>query len=124
MGVLNSEMVWESVGADVRRAFIGGRACKRMLPTAFQLYKFSQYPLLGASGKITPWWSSVEPLGDGDPGLAEPLERAERLGVAPAEFARARSAVVKQWNSMSGLIVAQLLSTSILCDNRSARWGG
>lgn len=108
MSTMNSDINFSDVGADVRRAFLGGRAVKRPFPAGYQLYKFTQYPLLGSDGRVSPWWSSVEPLGGNDPGLAETLKRAERLGVHAAEFARARSAVVKQWNSMTGLLIAQL----------------
>jgi hypothetical protein len=51
----------------------------------------------------------VEGFGLQDAGLAALLERGVGLGVGAAEFARARSAVTRQWNSMSGLLIARLV---------------
>ena len=73
-----------------------------------QLYKFTQHSL-SYKGRITPWWSSVNLVIPGDTGLKLLLERSERLGVKPAEFARARNAVTNQWNSMSGLLIGRLI---------------
>ncbi|MCC6493705.1 MAG: hypothetical protein IT424_11880 [Pirellulales bacterium] len=92
-----------------QRAFIARRATARQFPAGTLLYKFTQYGLVGPGGRITPWWSGVEPLAPGDPGLAGALDRAARLGHAAKDYARARSAVTNQWNSMEGLLVIRLV---------------
>lgn len=91
-----------------QRAFSSCHAEPRQFPAGAKFYKFTQHSLTGSSGGVSPWWSGVEPLGPGDPGLAGTLERAERLGVAPKDFVRAQSAVTNQWNSMDGLLVIRL----------------
>lgn len=62
------------------------------------------------NGKATPWWSSVVPINPADTGLDVLLERAARLKTSAASFARARNAVTQQWNSMSGLLVAETMT--------------
>ncbi len=81
---------------------------KKPLAAGALLYKFTDRPLVQSTGRISPWWSSVEPIASGDTGLAGLLERAEGR-VSREEFARARSAVTQQWNSMSGLMIIRLL---------------
>src|SRR5262249_26203682 len=109
MAILNETLDFAHAPADVRRAFLGQMARKRLLPTGHELYKFTNPPLVNFDGSVTPWWSSVAPLNASDPGLSGSLDRAKRLGVAPAEFARAQTAVTLQWNRMSGLLRARLL---------------
>ncbi len=129
MSIVNEEIAPESLSAEVRQTFIGGRVTKELLRSRTQLYKFTDRPLVQSTGTISPWWSSVNPIASGDPGLSGILERAERLGVSREAFARARSAVTQQWNSMSGLTIIQLLvpaygfvgrCSSQLVDNESS----
>lgn len=105
----NATIDLASAPPDVRAAFSRGGATRVFLDIGHKLYKFTEYPLYKSDGTVTPWWSSVEPLDDDDPGLAGSRRRAAGLGVSDADFARARSAVTKQWNSMSGLLVARML---------------
>src|SRR5439155_85949 len=102
--MLNEGISLGSVSADVRAAFTGG-AEPQLISKDWKLYKYTQYPLFGSRG-VTPWWSSVEPIGPGDPGFAGSLERAHRLGADPARFARARASVTEEWNDMDTLLTA------------------
>lgn len=107
--MLNAGMKWETLPDDVKRAFIGQQAELREFLAGTQFYKFTDRPLLGSGSYVTPWWSGVDPLDSSDPGLNGVHARAQDLGVDPAKFARARSAVTLQWNSMTGLLVVQLI---------------
>jgi len=106
---LNETLQFSSAPAEVQRAFAGSMPQKVLLQLGHRLYKFTQYELLH-QGRATAWWSSVKPINSADTGLETLLERAARLGTSPAEFARARNAVTKQWNSMNGLLLAALTS--------------
>ena len=106
---LNEALQFNNVPPDVKRAFAGGMPQKTLLQPGHRLYKFTEYELFH-NGEATAWWSSVFPMNSADTGLEQLLERAARTGGSPAEFARARNAVTKQWNSMSGLLLAALTS--------------
>jgi hypothetical protein len=110
--MLNEDLQLTALPADVRRAFVG-KIQRQPLPAGHELYKFTHHPLFKPDGTVTPWWSSVEPLTPEDPGLEGTLKRAADLGVAAAEFVRARTAVTRQWNRMSGLLVVRLLVTVV-----------
>jgi hypothetical protein len=105
--MLNDSLQFSSLPPDVQSAFIGRSASKLPLQAGTKLYKFTSYPLYGPRG-ITPWWSAVAGFNPQDAGLDEQLKRSAGLGVDVSQFARARSAVTQQWNSMSGLLIAQL----------------
>lgn len=105
--MLNQDIDFMTLDADARNAFLGVPE-KKLLAAGTQLYKFTEHSLYKADGTVTPWWSTVEPIDPTDTGLAVLLERSAALGVSPNEFARARSAVTQQWNSMTGLIIARL----------------
>jgi len=105
MSVLNADLELDPKAAAT---FVGGRAEKVILEAGRELYKFSSYPMKSADGRITPWWASVQPLEGGDPGLKGLLERSGRSGVDPRDFARARSAVSKDWNGLADMIRAAL----------------
>jgi hypothetical protein len=109
MSILNEQLTFESAASDVRRAFLGQRAERRLLFGGFQLYKFTQYALFKPDGSVTPWWSSVAPLAVGDPGLEGTLERAQKIGANVQQFVRARTAVTNQWNALSGTLRARLV---------------
>jgi hypothetical protein len=104
MPILNEGVSFDSLPADNRQAF-NGKGIPRLFPAGWQLYKFTKHPL---SSLMSPWWSSVEPLDTGDPGLKVSLERAARLAVTPQQLARVRSAVTQQWNSMDNLLRIKL----------------
>lgn len=103
----NHEIYFDAAPPNVKSAFSGGVPMKVLLQPGHQLYKFTQYELFD-DGKASPWWSSVIPINSADTGLDVLLERAGRLQTTAAEFARARNAVTRQWNSMSGLLLAAL----------------
>ena len=113
--ILNQDLKFIDLPANHQAAFSGRRARKMLLQAGQQFYKFTDATLVRPPRKpdeqpsISPWWSAVEPISETDTGLQTLLDRAESVGVSPATFARARNAVTKQWNSMSGLIVMQLL---------------
>ncbi|MEL6330658.1 MAG: hypothetical protein AAFR38_13460 [Planctomycetota bacterium] len=103
MFVLNSRDM--TVPPDVRSTFIRGRCEPVLLRTGHQLFKYSQHGLVNPKdGSITPWWSSVRPIHPDDTGLAEHERRAEGAGHSGADLARARSAVDKAWNEMTGML--------------------
>ena len=106
MAVLNSELVFSDASADVRTAFSGGKATKRLFNGGHQFFKFTKYVQL--TGSISPWWSSVEPINDSDMGLEGLMKRAGRLGVTANSLARARNSVTKEWNSMTDLLIVRL----------------
>lgn len=111
MPFLNEDLAIDSIPPDHRAAFIGGRATRRLVPVGTKLYKFTAGPLVGPVGRVSPWWSSVDPLEAGDPGLAGTLERARRLAARPDDYARARAAVTRQWNALDGLLEVLLLES-------------
>jgi hypothetical protein len=81
---------------------------RRLLGINHKLYKFTSHPLFGPGGKVTPFWSSVEPIAPGDPGWEEGQRRAAHIDASQVDTARARAAVTRQWNSMQGQIRARL----------------
>lgn len=105
--MLNHDINFMTLDLDAKNAFLGVPE-KKLLSAGTQLYKFTEHSLFKSDGTVTPWWSTVEPIDPADTGLELLMERAAALGVKPNEFARARSAVTKQWNSMTGLIIAKL----------------
>ena len=107
--ILNQNLNFSDAPTEVKAGFSGGPPRKILLATGDELYKFTQYDLIH-NGKVTPWWSSVKPIDSNDTGLEGLLERSGRLGTTSADFARARNAVTKQWNSMNGLLLAALTS--------------
>ncbi len=107
--ILNEMLSFEMAPNDVRRTFRGQLATKTLLPCNHCLFKFTAHSLFKPDGTVTPFWSSVEPIAAGDPGLAGLQQRAAALQTAPAEFGRARSAVTRQWNPMTGLLRVRLL---------------
>lgn len=109
MPVLNESISFVTAPADVQQTFHGRTAIRQHVPAGQVLYKFTQFPLVSDKGLITPFWSWATPTNAEDPGLEKLIERAGNLGVPAADFARARSAVVQQWNEMSGLLRVRLL---------------
>jgi len=107
LSIPNEDLRFDEAPSAVRQAF-RGRVEKRLLLPGQQLYKFTQATISGRLGTVTPWWSSVEPMSADDPGLQGVLERAERLGVLPEEFVRARAAVTRQWNTLKNLVRVEL----------------
>ena len=109
MAVLNAEFDFRIADQDVRKAFLGGYAEKRMLIAGTKLYKHTSYGLIGPDGKITPWWSSTAPIAADDPGQEGSQARAGNIGASDQEFARARGAVTRQWNAMERVLHAILV---------------
>ena len=107
--MLNNELGFCEVAPNVLDAFLGRNALVRLLFAGTKLYKHTDQPLLRPDGTFSPWWALAEPNNPDDPGLAGEVERAEGLGASTADFARARFAVTKQWNSMSNLMLVELL---------------
>ena len=113
--LLNQNLRFTDLPADHQAAFSGRAAKKMMLKAGQKFYKFTDASLIrpprepGDKPSVSPWWSAVEPIVENDTGLQTLLDRAESLGVSPDTFARARNAVTKQWNSMCGLVVMELL---------------
>lgn len=107
-GILNAALDFHQAPDDVKGAFLGRRAEKRLLPVGYELYKYTEHTLYNGN-QVTAWWSSVKPLAPNDPGFEESLVRANRLGAAPHDFARARAAVTTQWNAMDKLLRARLI---------------
>ena len=114
--ILNQKLNFNDLPVEHQAAFSGRRARKVLLHAKQQFYKFTDASLVrpprkpGDKPSVSPWWSAVEPIVEQDTGLQGLLDRADNLGVSPATFARARNAVTKQWNSMSGLVIMQLLT--------------
>lgn len=108
MPLLNEEIDFQKVAPAVQGAFIGRMAEKRLLAAGTKLYKHTSYSLFGNGGQISPWWSSVVPLSPADPGLAGSRTRAGNLGVTDVDFARARTAVTRQWNEMGRILQVRL----------------
>lgn len=96
---------------DVRKAFLAGPESKELLRAHTKLYKWTQHPLIGPHG-ITAWWSLVDSLklktGTTVPGLESLHEWGSNLGVHEREYARVRSAVTQQWNTMSKPLFIEL----------------
>ena len=111
MPELNEDFDFDSASEEVRRAFRGSPS-KELLEPPSKMYKWTQHSFLGRRG-ITPWWSLVDALelknGATTPGLRTLQERGARLGVHERHFARVRSAVTKEWNTMQKPLFVQLL---------------
>lgn len=105
---LNEKLRFADIPADHQAAFLKNKAEKRRFEPGTLLYKFTGRPLVDERGRVSPWWSGVRPLNKDDPGRDGAIERSARLGVAPRNFARARSAVTFQWNTLRGLIEVRL----------------
>ncbi len=86
-------------------AFIGARARERKLLSAGTvLWKCSQFSLINPStGSITEWWCSCDDLDT-------TLRRCQNLRISLRRYARARLAVIWEWqNSMENLLRARLM---------------
>jgi hypothetical protein len=114
VSVLNESISIADIDTGIKNAFVCGRMTRRLLPAGTELYKFTDRTISLSSERISPWWSAVEPIAPGDTGLEELCIRSQRLNVLPKDFARARSAVTKQWNSLSQLVLIHL-SIPVFC---------
>src|ERR1700741_3963900 len=98
----NEKMKFSSAPADVKGAFLG-IPDKIYLKPGTKLYKFTDYPLIGTNGHITPWWSFVLgrelPSGRKMEGLRRSEEASQRLGVSHRTYQRFRSAVSERFNN-------------------------
>jgi hypothetical protein len=112
MPALNAKLEFSTLPPQTQNAFLGRSASKICFLPGVEFYKFTQFGPFGPNGHASPWWFGVKPLGPGDPGLEGILRCAEELRVNPQDFARARAAVTKEWNSMSGLLVIRLLRSA------------
>ncbi|HEY6337179.1 MAG TPA: hypothetical protein VIW68_01675 [Candidatus Sulfotelmatobacter sp.] len=112
MAYLNESKDFTTIATvEVRRAFLSAPESKELLKAHTRLYKWTQHPLVGEYG-ITPWWSVVDALklktGTTVPSLQTLHEWCSRLGVDEREYARVRSAVTEQWNTMSKPLFIEL----------------
>lgn len=96
--------------ANVLKTFRGHKAQRKLLQANHLLYKYTAYPLIKRDGGVTEFWSSVEPIVPADPGFKGQEQRAGVLNASPTNLARARSAVTQQWNPMTNLLKAKLVS--------------
>jgi hypothetical protein len=108
--ILNDTIRFEMAPQKVRKAFRRQQATKKLLHSCRQLYKFTGYPLFRPDGSVTPFWFSVIPITPGDTGLAGLQERSVVLTSEESTTARARGAVTRQWNPMTGLLRARLVA--------------
>jgi hypothetical protein len=114
---INDDTTWEEVGSTstggeghVRDAFKNGTAKKVLLEPTFKLYKFNEYKTLAApkSTSVSPWWSPYEAY-EWDPGWSERKHLAATLHVNIRELGRVTSAIKENWNSLSYLLVIQVM---------------
>jgi len=114
---LNEGLAWPNPvpnslesNAKVVNAFLNQKADKRLLKSGLKLYKFNESgrELVGADGRISPWWFPVEPLGDFDNGLDTVLKFAKTVGVSSTEYARLIAAVTTEWNAMDVIMKTEL----------------
>jgi hypothetical protein len=114
MPYLNESLSFSSIASpEVRHAFFGRvPEAKELLLNHSKLYKWTQYPLVGPKG-ITAWWSLVDSItlntGTVVPGLRKVQEWAANLGIHEREYARVRSAVTKQWNTLRKPLFIELI---------------
>ena len=114
MAYLNESKDFVSIAtSDDRKAFLNKQPeSKELLKAGTKLYKWTQYSLVGPRG-ITPWWSVVDSLtlktGSTLPSLQKVHEWDSNLAVHEREYARARSAVTIDWNSMSKPLFIELI---------------
>lgn len=92
-----------TLDGGIAKTFVGGRYERTLLRPGHELYKYTQYGTVNGKGAVTPWWSSVEPIAAGDPGLTAFQRRAGLTG-SEKELARARSAVSHGWNEMTRFV--------------------
>lgn len=110
--ILNSECSLETFntsytykGRHPAQAFIGARARERkLIPAGTVLWKCTQFSLISPfTGSITEWWCSADDLDS-------TLRRCQNLHISLRRYARARLAVIWEWqNSMEKLLRARLL---------------
>jgi|HubBroStandDraft_6_1064221.scaffolds.fasta_scaffold646409_2 hypothetical protein len=101
--VFNSSFTYK--GRVPAQAFVGGRARERTLVVAGTvLWKCTEFSLVNPrDGSITEWWCSADELD-------ATLQRCKNLQVSLRRYARARLAVVWEWNnSMDHFLRARLL---------------
>jgi hypothetical protein len=104
---LNAGLDWNQLGPDHRDAFRGvGQKVK--LEARFRLYKFTAWDITNRAGKVTEWWSPLEPY-QWDPGLRARLNLAEHLGGDAADLTRVMCAVRTNWNALTHVLTATLL---------------
>jgi hypothetical protein len=104
---LNFNLVWAQVNPDHKSTFRNIPVKVKLAPN-FMLYKFTD-AFFPAEGWITPWWCPVDPYLF-DAGLSARLNLARHLGASPADLARVVAAVAENWNAMTYLLKAQLLT--------------
>ena len=100
-----------------KQAFIRRFGVHRiLLRGGAELYKLTGNSLVDDKGRITPWWNLADTtkvrLDDGRCIVVEGRDaiKARSKGLATTEeaFARSRSAVTQQWNTMSGVLRVRL----------------
>lgn len=108
--ILNDTIRFEMAPQKVGKAFRRQQATKKSLQLGHELYKFTAYPLFRPDASVTPFWFSVSPIAPGDTGLAGLQQRSVVLSSEGSVTARARGAVTRQWNPMTGLLGARLVA--------------
>ena len=105
--VLNAGLNWDQLEQCDRDAFHGiGQQVK--LRAGFRLYKFTAGDIESRFG-VTPWWSPLAPY-LWDSGLENRLKLAQHLGANPADVTRVVAAVRTNWNALTHILTAILLT--------------
>ena len=119
---LNENLTWQEVGfmetntneagaviGQVREAFKGYKAEKKLIPAGMELYKFngerklSREPVTDDS-RLSPWWSPVGEY-EWDPGLQAKRKIASANAVSLREWGRLTSAIREDWSSLEWLLI-------------------
>ena len=114
MAELNQTLRFTDLTLEERTSFSGSPVLVR-LAQGDQLYKWTQYGLIH-KGKASPFWnpwSTIRAGGMTAPGFAELRTRYANVGGSvgrPQEFARTRNAVREDWNEMTSITKARLLT--------------
>jgi hypothetical protein len=99
---LNESLSFAGTPTEARKAFLG-IPDKVFLSPGTRLYKWTDYPLIGSEGNITPWWSYVVkttlPSGIVAEGFRASEDAAHRLGVSHRAYQKVRGAVSNKFNN-------------------------
>ena len=111
---LNQNLEFSSAPDYVKKAFLGVPD-KAWLKPGTKLYKWTDYPLVGPDGRITPWWSFVIrrklPSGLIAEGFRDSEIRAQRVGVSHRQYQLVRGAVSEKFeNKLENLLIIELVT--------------
>ncbi|GAB4035593.1 hypothetical protein [Spirosoma jeollabukense] len=99
--VLNETLTFNQLEDSIRKSFNGLTAKHERIRTGMLLYKFTDYEVFNPSGRITPFWGTMEDLVD-------LLAYSKKKGKTLLDCIRQRNAVLHNWNGLNSLVVVRI----------------